>query len=138
MRTFTEDYNNGITRQDWIMNKMNSKGFNFQATPKFHPLDCYDADRNIYLEVKSRTNSSTTYPDTMIGLNKIQFCKEVNEKHNSSIFLIFEFTDKLMYIPYDKSLLELPVKKMGRMDRGSIESQNYTLIPISKLQEFHF
>ena len=100
-------------------------------TAKFDPFD-FRGDNKL-IELKTRKNRSTTYPTTMIGMNKINYCKTSDK----DIYFIFKFTDKIMYCQYDKDDFEnFEEKIMGRSDRGIKEASLYKLIPISYLTDF--
>ena len=63
---------------------------------KLSPFD-YECSK-YYYELKTRTNTRTKYPTTLIGCNKIQGTKKT--------ILIFKYTDCLCYIKYKKSLFD--------------------------------
>jgi hypothetical protein len=97
----------------------------------FHQMDFKDNEVRYY-EVKKRNCKSTEYDDSMIGINKINFCD--SQKKNS--FFIFEFTDKMLYYEYEP---KSRVKKLigGRCDRGKEELKLYAYLPISEMKEIN-
>jgi len=107
--------------------------FNDMTITKLTEFDPFDfIGENKLIELKTRKNLSTLYPTTMIGMNKINYCKTSNK----DIYFIFKFTDKIMYCQYNKDDFEsFEKKKMGRSDRGRVEQGLYCLIPISYLIE---
>jgi hypothetical protein len=99
---------------------------------KYHEMD-FKSDDGVFYEVKKRNCKSTEYDDSMIGINKINFC---DRQQKNSIF-IFEFTDKILYYEYiPKSI----VKKLigGRCDRGKEELKLYAYFNISEMKEITF
>jgi len=98
-----------------------------------HPYDFITTDVNgiiTYFELKSRRCSSTQYPDTMIGANKLQFAKLNPDKQ---FVFLFKFTDGIFRHKYliDK---EYTIRKGGRFDRNRPEVSNYAYIPIGELE----
>jgi hypothetical protein len=88
------------------------------------------------IELKTRFNTSTKYPTTMIGYNKIVEANKECNAHKRILFF-FRFTDKLMFIEYDKEVFKkYQVKEGGRCDRGKIERSLYVYIPVCDLMEF--
>lgn len=87
----------------------------------------FDFECNDYFyELKTRTNTKDKYPTTLIGCNKLISSKP--------IILIFEFSDYLTYIEYDKELFDtFQTKKFDR----NVKEQNkatYIYIPIEYLK----
>jgi hypothetical protein len=67
----------------------------------------------------------------MLPLHKILKPEHLDNK--TQIFL-FDFTDGLYYIKYNKELFDkFDVKIGGRYDRGRVEENDYIYIPISEL-----
>ena len=59
-------------------------------------------------ELKSRKNSSTKYPDTMFGENKMKYLKDKNMKGENRIFrFYFLFTDGLFSWEFDPNKNQL-------------------------------
>ena len=59
-------------------------------------------------ELKSRKNSSTKYPDTMFGENKMKYLKDKNMKGENRIFrFYFLFTDGLFYWDFNPAMDQL-------------------------------
>jgi len=85
---------------------------------------------NILIELKSRRCYSHTYPDTMIGYNKI---KKASQISNKKVVFVFNFLDGLFYWIYNKET-DLKIKKAGRIDRGLYEKNDYCFIPIKNLE----
>ena len=88
-----------------------------------------------YIELKSRRNKHNTYPDTMVGYNKIEFAMRNN--NNKKVIFCFSFTDGLFYYKFDKKDIinkSLRISSGGRCDRGYNEYKDYCYIPISMLK----
>jgi len=106
-------------------------GDKLQKTNKWFVFDysCEDC----YVELKSRRCEKDKYPDTMIGLNKINYC----DKANRDVYFCFGFTDGLYYWKYDKDEFDeaVEVRKGGRVDRGFNETKDYAYIKTSFLKK---
>ncbi len=97
----------------------------------YNPYDFYCESNNTYYELKSRNNTFDKYPTTMIGINKLNF--DLNSDDKKFVFL-FNFTDGLYYINYEKELFDtFKIEKGGRFDRGKTEIKDYLYIPIEHL-----
>jgi hypothetical protein len=131
MRSFIQDYKYGISKQTVILSHI-KKFFNDdtikELESKFSKHDYIGTGKTF--ELKSRTNTSYLYPDTLLPADKIL---DTNDKQ---IFL-FNFTDKLAYIEYDKTLFNkfkcVPFRRHQRSDFNDKEKLYYH-IPISQLK----
>ena len=81
-----------------------------------------------FIELKTRKCSVKSYPSTMIGVNKIEAAKSLNE----DVYFIFQFTDGVYCWKYDSDI-PLLKKQGGRTDRGTSEIKDYFYIPIGLL-----
>ena len=93
--------------------------------------DIFDYEsENHLIELKTRRCNSTTYKDTMIPINKIDFCKTTEK----DAYYFFQFNDGLFYWKYSNDDLEkLRFDKGGRVDRSRIEIKQYCYIPYELL-----
>ena len=99
-----------------------------KITTKYSPFDYMG--NNCLIELKSRRCHSSTYPTTIIGINKFN---QIDP--NIKYILIFSFTDIVLYIDYDEELFNtFSIKTVSRRDRGRIESAKYYHIPIKNLK----
>lgn len=91
----------------------------------------FDYESEKYLvELKTRRCLSTTYKDTMFGLNKLNFCKDKGKE----TYFCFQFNDGLFYWKYcleDEPKLRLG--RGGRFDRSRIEVNDYVYVPLELL-----
>jgi hypothetical protein len=101
-------------------------------TKTFSLFDFISSDKTIYIELKQRNCKRTTYPTTMIGMNKINKSLELL-KDNKSVKLVFKFTDGLYYYEFNGLSEECEIKSGGRCDRGYAEFKQYYFIPVEKL-----
>lgn len=89
----------------------------------------------ISIELKGRTNSSTDYPSTIYGANKI--IKQIQGLYNGTIneaYAIFAFTDGLYYYRIKPDCIkELTFKDVVCTLRGKMEKSLYAHIPINLL-----
>ena len=127
----TKDYNFGIANE---LNHFQTfkKYFNdenlIQSKSKTALFD-YESDKNC-IELKTRRFVRNEYEDTMIGINKINFCDEKDK----DFYFCFSFTDGLFFWKYDKNDLDkLRYDIGGRRDRGRVEINDYAYIPIEML-----
>ena len=131
MRSFTQDYKYGIAKQSPILPHIR-KFFNDneikELEGKYSKHDFIGCGKTF--ELKSRTNKSSQYPDTLLPADKVL------DTPNKQIFL-FNFTDKLTYIEYDKETFSkfkcVPFRRHQRSDFNDKEKLYYH-IPISKLK----
>lgn len=96
-------------------------------TEENHPFDFIAGDT--YYELKSRRCNHNTYPDTMIGYNKIQYARQYPDKNY--VFL-FKFNDGL-YKHHFAQEKNYTLRQGGRYDRGRAEIKQYAYIPVSEL-----
>ena len=72
--------------------------------PMIHSLpegDVFDfKGKQKLIELKSRKNNRLTYPDTAIGMNKINAAQQSSDE----VFFVFEFLNGLYYWKFDKSI----------------------------------
>lgn len=125
MRTFKEDYQQGTAQELNIKPILESHFGPLTKTPTHFPMDY--KGKTAFLEIKTRTNASTTYPTTMIPYSKIQFAKA--SKLNT--FFIFVFTDGIYYIKYDQSFdtfEKSTFQRSARLDHND-RPQLYLYIP---------
>ena len=123
----------GLKNEETVMDILKKDFPTIAKTPTTsHPYDFVTTDENgqrTYFELKSRRCFSTTYPDTMIGANKLQFA---NENSHSQFVFLFKFNDGLFKHHYDP-LKEYSIRKGGRYDRARPEVSMYAYIPITEL-----
>ena len=95
----------------------------------FDAFDYADETHTIFAELKTRRNKKDAYPTTMVNLSKIQKIVEGN-----TYYFVFNFTDGIYYIKYEKTLFDtFEVKISGRCDRGRPEYEEYVFIPVDLL-----
>jgi hypothetical protein len=127
MRTFNTDYLVGRNSEEKYLPSL-QKAFNDNTlTHTKLKTDIFDyVGDNKYIELKTRSFENTKYPDTMIGLNKIQYAKQNPDKE---YYFVFAFTNGLYYWKYNTDDT-LNYRKGGRVDRGYKEIKEYAYIPI--------
>ena len=127
--SFKKDYVFGINQESIVLEKVN-KQFNdniIKAKNKFEKYD-FKGDKYFY-ELKSRNNKYDTYPTTLIDISKVV---------NDDMIFLFNFTDGLYYIKYDKTLFDtFECKEFVRHKRYDYvdKPKPYYYIPINKLQK---
>lgn len=129
MSAFNRDYQFGIQQQSAILPQLESffKDELKEATSKFAKYD-YEGKTTSY-ELKSRNNKKDTYPTTCLPWDKV--C----ESHQKKQVYLFNFTDGLYYIPYEKSLFDTFEKKPFRRYRSGVNDieKPYLYIPVESL-----
>jgi hypothetical protein len=95
-------------------------------------FDCFDfeTDRG-YLEFRTRTCNSFTYPTTMIPIGKIDF----SQKTEKECILVIQFKDKTLWwkIPKD---YQYKAEMGGRCDRKTNEfRKKYFYLDVSEMNE---
>tara|TARA_R100000935_G_scaffold15780_1_gene31584 strand:- start:7375 stop:7761 length:387 start_codon:yes stop_codon:yes gene_type:complete len=99
--------------------------FDEELTPTEDHFAIFDFESpKTLVELKTRKCASTTYPDTMIGLNKIEYANKNNDK---TIIFCFSFTDGLYYFKHQEEY-NYNVRYGGRFDRGRKEVKKYCYI----------
>ena len=82
-------------------------------------------DENYKYELKSRTNASHTYPDTMITCNKM------SDEHH--VILLFNFTNCLCYIEYNKEKFKDYRRQMFSRANEQWDEKEHLYIPVEQL-----
>ena len=72
-----------------------------KSVSNFYVIDF--SSKDCYIELKSRRCEKDKYPDTMIGINKINFAK----KSEKPTYFCFSFTDGLYCWKYDEEEAEI-------------------------------
>jgi hypothetical protein len=128
MATFKKDYQDGKEDEIRVL-PIITKYFNKDislTTKKTDVYDFKDTEGTVY-ELKRRNNRHNSYPTTIIGINKIQ---------NNNCILLFDFSDGLYFIKYDKVLFDTFQRNLfvrnKRLDFHDVEKE-YLFIPINKL-----
>lgn len=128
MATFKKDYQDGKEgelRVLPIITNYFKKDISL-TSKKTDVYDFKDTEGTVY-ELKTRNNKHNAYPTTIIGINKIQ---------NNKCILLFDFSDGLYYIKYDKTLFDTFERNMfvrnKRLDFRDT-AKEYLFIPIDKL-----
>jgi hypothetical protein len=65
-------------------------------------MDYTNEAKTVYVELKTRRVKSNQYPTTIVGVNKINFCKDADKNY----YFAFCFEDGLYAIKYDKELFD--------------------------------
>jgi len=101
-----------------------------KESPKKTSIFDFESE-NIFIELKTRRCLSSTYKDTMIGMNKIEFAEKNSDK---DFYFCFQFLDGLFYWKFNVEEKEkLRFGKGGRWDRGKNEIKDYCYIPVHLL-----
>ena len=122
----------GLKSESLVMDILKTDYPTISKTPTTsHPYDFITTVENLitYFELKTRRCNSFTYPDTMIGYNKLQFAYQNPDKQ---FVFLFKFYDGLYKHHFDP-LKEYSIRKAGRFDRNRPEISMYVFIPITEL-----
>lgn len=123
---YPADYIFGTKQEDVVLPKIQEffKREINKSEDKFSKSDFFDDQ--FYYELKSRTNNYNKYPTTMITEDKI--------RDDKNLILLFNFTDGLYYINYEKDRFSKYEKKMFSRAKLSSNEKLHYYIPISDLQ----
>ena len=127
--TIMTDYRYGMKKECETLKILQKKfGTDLKKTVgQFNRFDFINADTLI--ELKSRRCGVNTYPDTMVGLNKLNYAKKHPDKQ---IIFCFNFNEGLYYHMYTPDK-EYSIREGGRNDRGKAEIKAYFFINSSDL-----
>jgi hypothetical protein len=129
---FENDYKFGLDQQQKIIPILNhcftTKLIQYEGQYSKH--DYYDD--NATYELKSRKVKFNTYPTTLLTANKI-----TSNKKQHLIF-IFNFTDKIAIIKYNKKRFNKYEKKMYSRINEEYDEKEYYFIPIEDLLVVHY
>ena len=123
------DYETGNNHEIFMLPKL-QEYFNdatLQLTPKTHTFDYIGLNK--FIEIKKRNFNSDKYKDTMIGVNKIEYCKG----KEAECYFVFSFTDGDYIYQYNDTD-QLNYRISGRRDRGYNEFKPYAFIPVNLLK----
>ena len=122
---FEESYKYGKAKEEIILPVLKEYFSReiINTTEKYAKYDYYD-DSYKY-ELKSRTNKKNTYPDTMITFNK---CTD-----EFPLILLFNDTDCLCYIEYNKDKFKNYKKKLFSRANIITDEKEHVYIPIEDL-----
>jgi hypothetical protein len=102
-----------------------------QNETQYAKYDFYDEDYNY--ELKSRTFHYRKYDTTMIQLNKTCGCTN----DDRALMLLFNFTDGLYYIEYDKEKFDKYFRQQYSQVNESWDERPHLYIPIADLHLLH-
>ena len=129
-RSFKQDNQFGLNQEREIIPIL-EKYFKEKIIPSQYKYEKDDgaSDTAVY-EIKSRTNASNAFTETLIGANKvIPNCSKIQR-------FVFNFTDGIYYIEYDKELFDTfdnsCFVRDPRIDYKD-EVRTYYYIPVKKL-----
>lgn len=117
-----------ISEIEKIRNKFSNR---LKPTNNFFVFDYVSPE--CYVELKSRRNKLNTYPDTMVGKNKMDYA----ETTDRPVYFVFSFIDGTYYWKYNKEDItngNVNFKIGGRCDRDKNEYKDYAYINTSILE----
>jgi hypothetical protein len=117
-----------ITELERIKNRFSKS---LKRTNTFFEFDYVSPE--CYVELKSRRNKLNTYPDTMVGKNKMDYA----ETADRPVYFVFSFIDGLYFWKYNKEDItnnNVIFRVGGRSDRGRDEYKDYAYISTNILQ----
>ena len=133
-RSFKQDNQFGLNQEGEIIPILENY-FKEKIIPPQNKYEKYDgASQTALYEIKSRTNSSNAFTETLIGANKvIPNCSKIQR-------FVFNFTDGIYYIEYDKDLFDTfdnsCFVRDPRIDYKD-EVRSYYYIPVKLLKLIH-
>jgi len=122
--TILTDYNYGLKRECETLKILQEKfGSDLKKTVgQYNRFDFISS--GCMIELKSRRCSVNTYPDTMVGLNKLEYAKKHTDK---KVVFCFNFNEGLYYHIFNPEK-EYSIRQGGRCDRGKAEYKSYFYI----------
>jgi hypothetical protein len=96
-----------------------------KTTDHFCNYDFTTNENDLTIELKSRRNTMTAYPTTLLPIHK------VNDREN--LYFVFHFIDKLAYIKYEKEVFDT-FKTCYITARGRDKGAMHYLIDVSLLK----
>ena len=66
----------------------------------FNIMDYTNANKTVYVELKTRRIRHNAYPTAIIGKNKIDFCSDPSKEY----YFVFSYLDGVFYIKFDAEL----------------------------------
>jgi hypothetical protein len=127
---FKDDLTFGLTQEDVLLDVIQKKFDIDLAKTKRNCTFDYES-KKVLVELKTRRVKKDQYPDSMIGLNKI----ELASTSDREVYFVFQFTDGLYYWKYNKED-KLEYRGGGRCDRGKNEFKDYCYIPTALFSPF--
>ena len=92
----------------------------------------HDGECAAWVEIKSRTVASTTYPTYYASLHTVMFGKQMAAETGLPFFLVVSWSDTIKFLQVTKSY---PIKYAGRTDRGdAFDKTPAYIIPIDEFQ----
>jgi hypothetical protein len=137
MLYFNNDLKYGLSKEIDIINKIKlqfPEETNIRNTKEIYNKFClfdFESDLKTSWEMKSRRNTKTQYPTTIIPVHKIRDVETTQ-------YFIFYFTDVISYIKYDKDVFDKFNKKIinaNRKDGYNNHGVHYE-IPVNMLIDF--
>ena len=138
MLYFNNDLKYGLSKEIDIIEKIKlqfPEETNIRNTKEIYNKFClfdFESDLKTSFEMKSRRNTKTQYPTTIIPIHKIRDVETTQ-------YFIFYFTDVISYIKYDKEIFNTFNKKVINANRKDGYNNNgiHYEIPISYLLDFN-
>ena len=137
MLYFNNDLKYGLSKEIDIINKIKlqfPEETNIRNTKEIYNKFClfdFESDLKTSWEMKSRRNTKTQYPTTIIPVHKIRDVETTQ-------YFIFYFTDVISYIKYEKDVFDKFNKKIinaNRKDGYNNHGVHYE-IPVNMLIDF--
>jgi len=125
IRSLANDLVFGLSKEQAIIDKLKIH-FQDDTIVKTEDKYClYDAIGKSKYEIKSRRNSKTAYPTTIIPCHK----------GGTDTLFVFQFTDKLCYIPYNDDFKQFKTQMIKADRMNATPATLHYHIPIEKLMD---
>ncbi len=122
--TILTDYRYGMKKECETLKVLQEK-FGSDLTKTVGQFNRFDfISSNCLIELKSRRCGVNTYPDTMVGLNKLTYARKHTDK---KVIFCFNFNEGLYYHIFNQEK-EYSIREGGRNDRGRAEIKSYFFI----------
>ena len=137
MRNYKDDLVFGLKTESEVLYYIQCFFLSYEiekTTNRFAQFDFKDENDELFFELKSRRFEKNKYTTTIIPSSKIK-----NIKDNTNVYFIFNFTDSLSYIKYDKELFDKFERQIIKIYRKNIYDKptEHIYIPIDSLKDYN-
>jgi hypothetical protein len=132
MEILKADLNFGLPKEDPVIQRL-SEFFNETVEKETYQYSRFDASsKTTKYEIKSRRNKYLQYPTTIIPVDKTMGAIQHNE---GRLVFVFNFTDGLYYIVFDKDVFsKYEIKPVSAFRAGGVKTlKDHFFIPVKDL-----
>ena len=132
-KTLGDDKEYGLKAESRVHERLESLFGPLESLSRKDEFSEFDyKNESVYVELKSRRNTKSKYPTTMVGENKIVKGFTLQQA-GFRVFFVFDFVDVMCLWELNRD--EYEVRHGGRTDRGGPEIKSYCYIHINYLMD---